>query len=161
MWFRMLYIVDRIIRKKEITSVTTLIVSWQSSFQISSSVFVCIILFVLITNSFSGSQEENTSCVLCGYIRVFQVFFWFVYSCSSFNFNLCDCNCVCWYIWVSVCICAGVYARQIVLSSPVWVVENDMRGHCRLVVLVVDGVGEKTGWWKKQWCSFSHISSYW
>lgn len=63
--------------------------------------------------------------------------------------------CLCIFDFLCVCAC------PIVLRSPVWVVENYLSGHCRLVVLVLDGAGDKTGWGEKQWCSISHISSYW
>lgn len=42
-----------------------------------------------------------------------------------------------------MCVCASVSACQRLLSSPICVVEDNKSGHCRLVVLVVDEIGEK------------------
>lgn len=52
---------------------------------------------------------------------------------------------MCLGIFDFLCVRVGVYACQTLLTSPIWVVEDDMSGHCRLVVLEVGGVGRKRG----------------
>ena len=110
-------------------------------------------------------------CVRCPGKRTHCVCLVVVCICAQVCLAVCMCFfvwecvlgsvCVSWYISLSVCVRVGVYACQTLLTSPIWVAEDDMSGHCRLVVLEVGGVVRKRGWGERQWCSFSHISSYW
>ena len=51
------------------------------------------------------------------------------------------------FVCLGIFVCVWyVYACQTLLSSPIWAVEDDVLGHCRLVVLVVGGVEGKTRW---------------
>lgn len=83
--------------------------------------------------------------VLYVFVRRFVVQFFYKYACASLHEGVCYGAFVCLSIFDFLCVHVGVYACQTLLTSPIWVVEDDMSGHCRLVVLEVGGGGRKRG----------------
>ena len=58
---------------------------------------------------------------------------------------VCTSEFLCLGVFDRLSVYAGVQACHTLLSSPVWVVDDDSSGHCRLVVLLVCGERRSNG----------------